>query len=106
MVELSSDIQSSSSSLSVPFVNGIKMSRRNLQGNVFTIVKYLFELSSMRMVVGTLLYVILIIIAVIIIIFLLRYLFQLFFVIPTGTDHYGDILYAKGILLSMNYDLN
>jgi hypothetical protein len=58
------------------------------------------------MVVGTLLYVILVIIAIIIIIFLLKFLFQLFFVIPIGTDHYGDILYAKEVLLSMNYDMN
>ena len=58
------------------------------------------------MVLGTLLYVILVIIAIIIIIFLLKFLFQLFFVIPVATDHYRDILYAKEVLLSMNYDMN
>jgi hypothetical protein len=54
---------------------------------------------------GTLLYVILIIIAIIIIIFLLRFLFQLFFIIPLEIDHSSNILYAKEILFSMNYDL-
>ena len=51
-------------------------------------------------------YIIVIIIVVIVIIALLKFLFQLFFVIPIGTDHYADILYAKEILLSMNYDMN
>ena len=58
------------------------------------------------MVLGTLVYIIVIIIGVIVIIALLKFLFQLFFVIPIGTDHYADILYAKEILLSMNYDMN
>ena len=58
------------------------------------------------MVIGTLVYIIVIIIVVIVIIALLKFLFQLFFVIPIGTDHYADILYAKEILLSMNYDMN
>jgi hypothetical protein len=56
------------------------------------------------MVLGTLLYIIIIIVVIIIIIALLKFLFQLFFVIPVGTDHYGDILYAKEILLSMNFN--
>jgi hypothetical protein len=58
------------------------------------------------MVLGPLPYVIIVIITIIIIIFLLGFLFLMYFVLPIGTDHYGDILYAKGILLSINYDLN
>lgn len=55
----------------------------------------------MRMVLGTLLYIIIIIIVVIVIIALLKFLFQLFFVIPIGTDYSGDISYAKELLLSI-----
>jgi hypothetical protein len=58
------------------------------------------------MVLGTLLYIIIIIVVIIVIIALIKFVFQLFFVIPGGTDHYGDILYAKEVLLSMNYDMN
>jgi len=60
----------------------------------------------MKMVLGTLLYIIIIIVVVIVIIALLKFLFQLFFVIPIGTEYSGDILYAKEILLSMNYNMN
>ena len=49
----------------------------------------------MEMVLGTLVYVILVIIAVAIIIFLLKFIFQLFFVIPVGADYSTDFLYAK-----------
>lgn len=56
----------------------------------------------MRMVLGTLVYVILVIVAIIIIIFLLKYLFQLFFVAPIGTDYSTDLFYLKEILLPMN----
>ena len=56
----------------------------------------------MRMVLGTLVYVILVIIAIVIIILLLKFLFQLFYVIPVGTDYSADFLYAKEILLPMN----
>ena len=54
------------------------------------------------MVLGTLIYIIIIIIVVIVIIALLKFLFQLFFVIPVGTDYSADLLYAKEILLPMN----
>lgn len=53
------------------------------------------------MVLGTLVYVILVIIAIVIIILLLKFVFQLFFVIPIGTD-YSDLLYAKEILLPLS----
>jgi hypothetical protein len=66
-------------------------------------VKYFVEYLGMRMVLGTLVYVILVIIAIVIIILLLKFLFQLFFVIPVGTDYYSaDLLYAKEILLPMS----
>lgn len=54
------------------------------------------------MVLGTLVYIIIIIIVIIIIIALLKFLFQLFFVIPVGSDYSADLLYAKEILLPMN----
>ena len=54
------------------------------------------------MVLGTLVYIIIIIIVIIVIIALLKFLFQLFFVIPVGTDYSTDLLYAKEILLPMN----
>jgi hypothetical protein len=54
------------------------------------------------MVLGTLIYIIVIIVVVIVIIALLKFLFQLFFVIPVGTDYSADLLYAKEILLPMN----
>ena len=54
------------------------------------------------MVIGTLIYIIIIIIVVIIIIALLKFLFQLFFVIPVGSDYSADLLYAKEILLPIN----
>jgi hypothetical protein len=56
----------------------------------------------MKMVLGTLVYIIVIIIVIIVIIALLKFLFQLFFVIPVGTDYSTDLLYAKEILLPMN----
>jgi hypothetical protein len=54
------------------------------------------------MVLGTIVYVILVIIAIIIIILLLKFLFQLFFVVPFEQDYFGDLLYAKEILLPMS----
>jgi hypothetical protein len=54
------------------------------------------------MVLRTLLYVIIIIVVIIVIIALLKFLFQLFFVMPIGTDYSSDFLYAKEILLPMN----
>jgi hypothetical protein len=56
----------------------------------------------MTMVLGTLVYIIIVIIAIIIIILLVRFLFQLFFVIPVGTDYSVDLLYVKEILLPMS----
>ena len=56
----------------------------------------------MKMVLGTLVYVIIIIVVIIVIIALLKFLFQLFFVIPVGTDYSADLLYAKEILLPMS----
>jgi hypothetical protein len=55
----------------------------------------------MKMVLGTLVYIIIIIVVIIVMIALLKFLFQLFFVIPVGTDYSVDILYAKEILLSI-----
>jgi hypothetical protein len=52
------------------------------------------------MVLGTLLWIIIIIIVIIVIVALLKFLFQLFFVIPVGTEYSADLLYAKDILLS------
>jgi hypothetical protein len=54
------------------------------------------------MVLGTLLWIIVIIIIIIVIVALLKFLFQLFFIIPIGTDYSVDILYAKQILLPMS----
>jgi hypothetical protein len=51
------------------------------------------------MVLGTLLWIIVIIIVIIVIVALLKFLFQLFFVIPVGTDYSADLLYAKEILV-------
>jgi hypothetical protein len=51
------------------------------------------------MVLGTLLWIIVIIVVIIVIIALLKFLFQLFFVIPIGTDYSADLLYTKEILL-------
>jgi len=56
----------------------------------------------MKMVLGTLVYIIIIIVIIIIIIALLKFLFQLFFIMPIGTDYSSDLLYAKEILLPMN----
>jgi hypothetical protein len=64
-------------------------------------VKYYVDL-LIAMVLGTLLYIIIIIIVIIVIIALLKFLFQLFFVIPLGVDYSADLLYAKEILLPMN----
>jgi|GEM_PF-453632 len=49
----------------------------------------------MKMVLGTLVYIIIIIVVIIVIIALLKFLFQLFFVIPVGTDYSADLLYAR-----------
>jgi hypothetical protein len=51
------------------------------------------------MVLGTLLWIIVIIIVIIVIVALLKFLFQLFFIMPIGTDYHADLLYAKEILL-------
>jgi hypothetical protein len=55
----------------------------------------------MKMVLGTLIYIIIIIIVIIVIIALLKFLFQLFFIMPVGVDYHADIMYAKEILLSL-----
>ena len=55
------------------------------------------------MVLGTLVYIIIIIIVIIVIIALLKFLFQLFFVIPVGMDYNSDIQYVKEIMLLMNH---
>ena len=47
------------------------------------------------MVLGTLVYIIIIIIVIIIIIALLKFLFQLFFIIPVGTDYSTDFCTLK-----------
>ena len=49
------------------------------------------------MVLGTLLYVILVIIAIVIL--LLKFLFQLFLIIPLATGYHAGLLSAKEILL-------
>lgn len=56
----------------------------------------------MLMVLGTLLWIIVIIIVIIVIVALLKFLFQLFFLIPVATDYSGDLLYAKEILLPLS----
>jgi len=56
------------------------------------------------MVLGTLVYIIIIIVVIIVIVALLKFLFQLFFVIPIGTDYSVDILYTQHILLSPTID--
>jgi hypothetical protein len=47
------------------------------------------------MVLGTLLWIIVIIIVIIVIVSLLKFLFQLFFVIPIDMDYSSDLLNAK-----------
>ena len=54
------------------------------------------------MVLATLLWIIVIIVVIIVIVALLKFLFQLFFVIPVGADYSTDVQYAKEILLPMN----
>ena len=54
------------------------------------------------MVLGTLLWIIIVIIVIIIIVALLKFLFQLFFIIPVGIDYSNDLLNAKEILASIN----
>lgn len=49
--------------------------------------------------IGTILYIILIVTAIIIIIALLKFLFQLFFLIPFDIDPGSIVLYAKATLL-------
>jgi hypothetical protein len=66
-------------------------------------VKYYFsQYQTEKMVLGTLLWIIVIIIVIIVIVALLKFLFQLFFVIPFGQDYSADFLFAKEILLPMN----
>jgi hypothetical protein len=54
------------------------------------------------MVLGTLLWVIVVIIVIIVIVALLKFLFQLFFLVPIGIEYSTDLLYAKAILLPMS----
>lgn len=54
------------------------------------------------MVLGALLWIIVVIVVIIVIVALLKFLFQLFFVMPIGTDYHADLLYIKEILLSLN----
>jgi hypothetical protein len=63
-------------------------------------VKYFNELLCMDIVFGTLLWIIVVIVVIILTVALLKFLFQLFFVIPVGTDYSADLLYAKEILFS------
>jgi uncharacterized membrane protein len=56
----------------------------------------------MTMVLGTLLWIIVVIVVIIVIVTLLKFLFQLFFVVPVGIDYSTDLLYAKEILLPIN----
>lgn len=56
----------------------------------------------MKMVLGTLVYIIIIIVVIIVIIALIKFVFQLFFVIPGGADYSDDLPYAKEILLPMD----
>ena len=54
------------------------------------------------MVLGTLVWIIVIIIVIIVIVALLKFLFQLFFVMPVGMDYSSELVNAKEILVSMN----
>jgi hypothetical protein len=53
------------------------------------------------MVLGTLLWIIVVIVVIIVIVALLKFLFQLFFLVPVGTDYSADLLYAREVLLPM-----
>ena len=53
-----------------------------------------------KMVLGTIVYIILVIIAIIIIIFLLKFLFNLFFVAPMGIDS-ADLEIFKGSIIAL-----
>jgi hypothetical protein len=55
------------------------------------------------MVLGTLLWIIVIIVVIIVIVAILKFLFQLFFVMPVGMDYSSDLLNAKEILVSLKY---
>jgi hypothetical protein len=54
-------------------------------------------------VLGTLLWIIIIIVVIIVIVAILKFLFQLFFVMPVGMDYSSDLLNAKEILVSLSY---
>ena len=56
----------------------------------------------MKMVIGTLVYIIIIVIVIIVIIALLKFLFQLFFVIPVGADYSADLVLNKFITYELN----
>jgi hypothetical protein len=53
------------------------------------------------MVLGTLLWIIVVIVVIIVIVALLKFLFQLFFLVPVGTGYSADLLYAREVLLPM-----
>jgi hypothetical protein len=50
-----------------------------------------------------LLWIIVIIVVIIVIVAILKFLFQLFFVMPVGMDYSSDLLNAKEILVSLKY---
>jgi hypothetical protein len=52
---------------------------------------------------GALLWIIIIIVVIIVIVAILKFLFQLFFVMPVGMDYSSDLLNAKEILVSLSY---
>ena len=64
-------------------------------------IKYFVEYLRTKMVHEILLSVIVVIIVNTIIVALLKFLFQLFFVIPIGLDYSNDLLYAKETLLPL-----
>jgi hypothetical protein len=54
------------------------------------------------MVLGTLLWIIVIIIVIIVIVALLKFLFQLFFVVPLTADFSNDMLYANNVVAAID----
>jgi hypothetical protein len=51
------------------------------------------------MVLGTLIYIIIIIVVIIVIIALLKFLFQLFFTAPIGTESLDSEIFARAMLV-------
>ena len=49
------------------------------------------------MVLGTLIYIIIIIVAIIVIIAVLKFLFQLFFIVPVGIDALDLEIYSRAV---------